>query len=100
MHQRVSIECVSFNYGRPPGPTPVIDKSGIFSTAHGLRIACLGGAYAPEKYYGKMNGAVSNHPSSYITFSFTSLLGPLQSIFHRFYDETIAFSTIIKSCCF
>lgn len=68
MHQRVFIECVSFNYGRPPGPTPVIDKSGIFSTAHGLRIACLGGAYAPEKYYGKTNGAVSNHASSYIYF--------------------------------
>ncbi|KAF8584079.1 hypothetical protein K439DRAFT_1633822 [Ramaria rubella] len=40
----------------------LLNKSGIFSTAHGLRIACLGGAYAPEKFYGKTNGADLTNP--------------------------------------
>ncbi|KAF8469918.1 CwfJ C-terminus 1-domain-containing protein-like protein [Gautieria morchelliformis] len=40
----------------------LLNKSGILSTAHGLRIACLGGVYAPEKYYGKTNGADLSNP--------------------------------------
>ncbi|KIJ44274.1 hypothetical protein M422DRAFT_30418 [Sphaerobolus stellatus SS14] len=40
----------------------LLGRAGVFSTAHGLKIACLGGAYAPEKFYDKANGADLSNP--------------------------------------
>ncbi|KAF8517598.1 CwfJ C-terminus 1-domain-containing protein-like protein [Hysterangium stoloniferum] len=59
---RTVIEKVEKTGGQICSNVYLLNKSGVFSTAHGLRIACLSGSYAPEKFYGKSNGADLSNP--------------------------------------
>lgn len=49
-----------------------LDKSGMMTTAHGLRIACLGGMYDPNTYSSSDTAPVSigclYRPASQLTY--------------------------------
>lgn len=55
-----------------------IGKSSVLTTSHGFKIACLGGSYAPEKFYGKTSNAVRFVHRSSSNSSMSSPQGSLQ----------------------
>lgn len=51
-----------------------LGKSAVLTTSHGFKIACLGGSYAPEKFYGKSSNAESLYQQYFTSSNLKQLI--------------------------
>jgi len=94
--------------GEYPLPAPVIEKfaktgsllcnnvnllhkSGIMTSTHGLRIACLGGIYDSNLYAAAESAHVRYIPSKYLCFVAEVLEGLYFPLFHFTYNREVTF---------